>query len=167
MWWFDPSESLLRLSSYVASLNHPRDGGAGQSGGGNGYLTPKTPTYQHHCLAHVLSNQNEATADGSTEVWGGPLSGEDFVMAAVNRGGATASIHVNWTMLEVPGVTDLGALIRRAGPLGEEAARQRPARRHRRHRGERAITRHRDPPPVEAAHVASAGHGGLKVSVPA
>lgn len=79
MWFYDPVDSLLRQSSYTASLNHPMNGGSGQSGGGNGYLTPRTPTYQHHCLAHVLSNMDEGTANGSTEVWGGPLAGGDFV----------------------------------------------------------------------------------------
>ena len=53
MWWYDPVDSLLRQSTYTASLNHPMDGGADQSGGGNGYLTQRTPTYQHHCLAYA------------------------------------------------------------------------------------------------------------------
>jgi alpha-galactosidase len=53
----------------------------------------------------VLSNADEGTADGDTEVWGGPLSGGDFVMAAVNRGGAAANITLNWTMLGVSGVS--------------------------------------------------------------
>ena len=60
---------------------------------------------QHHCLSHVLSTANQGTASGELEVWGGPLSGGDFVLAAVNRGAAPASIALNWTMLEVSGVT--------------------------------------------------------------
>lgn len=107
MWFFDPVESLLRLSTYTASLNHADHGGAGLSGGGTGYLTPKTPTYQHHCLAHVLSNADQGSATGDTEVWGGPLAGGDFVLAALNRadGNGTASIALDWTMLGVGGVT--------------------------------------------------------------
>jgi hypothetical protein len=109
MWFWDPHESLLRLSTYTASLNHAEHGGQGLSGGGTGYLTPKTPTYQHHCLAHVLSNEDTGTATADTEVWGGPLSGGDFVMAAVNRGGSnSAPIRLNWTMLELsPNVSQL------------------------------------------------------------
>ena len=45
----------------------------------------KTPTYRHHCLSHVLSTANEGTAQGTTEVWGGPLSGGDYVMAVCDR----------------------------------------------------------------------------------
>jgi hypothetical protein len=101
MWWWDPSESLLRLSTYTASLNHAQNGGQGLSGGGTGYLTPKTPTYQHHCLAHVLSNSDTSTAFGDTEVWGGPLANGEYVMAAVNRGSTNASIWLNWSMMEI------------------------------------------------------------------
>lgn len=90
MWYFDPTEQLLRASTYVASVNHKNDG--------NGYtLTAKVPTFQHHCLSHVLSTANAGTEFGDTEVWGGPLAGGDFVMAAVNRGTSAASIAVNWT----------------------------------------------------------------------
>lgn len=42
---------------------------------------------------------------GTTEVWGGPLSGGDYVMAAVNRGSVIATIRIEWEMLEVQGVT--------------------------------------------------------------
>jgi len=98
MWYYDPTESLLRMSTFTASINHKNDG--------EGYtLTPKVPTYQHHCLAHVLSTQNAGTVSGDAEVWGGPLAGGEWVMAALNRGAASASIALNWTMLEVPSVT--------------------------------------------------------------
>ena len=44
---------------------------------GAGYttLTRKVPTYQHHCLSHVLSTHNVGSDYGQTEVWGGPLAG--------------------------------------------------------------------------------------------
>eukprot|EP01052_Picozoa_sp_SAG31_P031539 SAG31_NODE_3351_length_4373_cov_5.225784_6_plen_92_part_00 len=45
------------------------------------------------------------TANAITEVWGGPLAGGDFVMAALNRGSSSASIALSWEMLEVPSVT--------------------------------------------------------------
>ena len=107
MWWFDPVDSLLRLSTYTASLNHAVNGGQQLTGGGTGYLTPKTPTYQHHCLAHVLSNDDTGTAVGNTEVWGGPLAGGEWVMAALNRGGGngTATIALSWAMLGAANVT--------------------------------------------------------------
>lgn len=177
MWWFDPAESLLRLSTYTASLNHAVGGGAGLSGGGAGYLTPKTPTYQHHCLAPCAEQpepRHLRRRDGGTsailswpipmaarcasrlqclavqwagsvgdtspgwgcvlgaggeqcvpialipadssgiaglfiivQVWGGLLSGGDFMLAAVNRGNATASIRMDWTMLEIDAVTNV------------------------------------------------------------
>jgi hypothetical protein len=100
-------EKVLRLSTYTASLNHAENGGQGLSGGGTGFLTPKTPTYQHHCLAHVLSNQDTGTVAGDTEVWGGPLDGGDFVMAALNRGANTSNITLSWTMLGFDNVTNL------------------------------------------------------------
>ena len=50
--------------------------------------------------------QNEGTKSGETEVWGGPLAGGTFVMAAVNRGDTAANITVGWAMLEVAGVTE-------------------------------------------------------------
>ena len=74
--------------------------GQGLTGGGTGFLTPKAPTYQHHCLAHVLSNQDTGTAFGDSEVWGGPLSGGDYVMAALNRGGNVSFYYVKMMILQ-------------------------------------------------------------------
>ena len=37
MWFFDPVELLLRLSTYTASLNHAANGGVGLSGGGTNH----------------------------------------------------------------------------------------------------------------------------------
>ena len=43
---------------------------------------------------------------GTTEVWGGPLHGGDYVMAAINRGStANATIAVMWEALGIPSVT--------------------------------------------------------------
>ena len=98
MWYYDPTEQMLRASTFYASVNHKNDG--------NGYtLTKKVPTYRHHCLAHVQSVENEGTVAGTTEVWGGPLSGGDYVMAAYNRGTSNATIDVMWGALGVPSVT--------------------------------------------------------------
>eukprot|EP01047_Picozoa_sp_COSAG01_P043936 COSAG01_NODE_3933_length_5521_cov_11.179823_5_plen_155_part_00 len=97
--YFDPTEQLIRATTYVASINHKNDG--------NGYrLTPKLPTYQHHCLAHVLSTHNVGTQYGQTEVWGGPLANGDFVLAALNRGSSSVAIQLKWEMLEVASVTN-------------------------------------------------------------
>jgi hypothetical protein len=96
--YFDPTENLLRAATYTASINHKNDG-AGYT------LTQKVPTYQHHCLAHVLSDRNEGTPNGDTEVWGGPLANGDYVMAALNRQSTSASIEVNWAQLGVSAVT--------------------------------------------------------------
>ena len=53
----------------------------------------------------MLSNQDAGTANADTEVWGGPLSGGCFVMAAVNRGSDNATVRLNWTMLELSNVS--------------------------------------------------------------
>ena len=39
-------------------------------------------------------------------MWGGPLAGNGFVIALLNRAESGATIRVNWSMLEVPAVTD-------------------------------------------------------------
>ena len=73
--------------------------------GGEGYvLTPKAPTWRHHCLAHVLSVANSGTIFGDTEVWGGPLAG-DYVIGLLNRGSTAATIEVEWSMLGIAGVS--------------------------------------------------------------
>merc|ERR1719397_307252 len=98
MWYFSPTEGLLRHSTYWASMNHKNDG--------EGYtLTPKVPTWRHSCLAHVLSTRNAGTIAGTVEVWGGLLSNSALVAALVNRGGTTANIEVRWTMFEMEGIT--------------------------------------------------------------
>ena len=97
MWYYDPTESLLRMSTFTASINHKNDG--------EGYtLTPKVPTWRHHCLAHVLSVDNAGTAAGETEVWGGPLADGAFVLALLNRGAAAAEIHADFELLGASGV---------------------------------------------------------------
>ena len=68
-------------------------------------LTRRAPTYQHHCLAHVLSVTNAPSDSGlETEVWGGPLVGGAFVLGLLNLGGANASITAPFAALGVPGV---------------------------------------------------------------
>lgn len=103
MWYFSPSEGLLRHATYTASINHRADG--------EGYtLTRKVPTWRHHCLAHTLSTSNSGTAHGETEVWAGPLSGGALVVALVNRGPAMASIRADFSDL-----ADGGARVAKSG----------------------------------------------------
>ena len=93
MWYYSPTERLLRHATYVASINHITEG--------EGYrLTEKVPTWRHHCLAHTLSTGNVGTTAGTTEVWGGPLSGGAFAVGLLNRGGASAKINVDYGMFE-------------------------------------------------------------------
>jgi len=99
MWYFSPTEGLLRHSTYFASINH-RDVGQGYT------LTPKVPTWRHSCLAHVLSARNYGTISGTTEVWGGPLSNNSFVLGLVNRGPNTTVIEANWEMFEIADLTN-------------------------------------------------------------
>lgn len=102
MWYYSSYDSLFRQATYTASINHHN--------GGNGYLlTEKLPTYQHHCLSHVLSNQNEGTMAGTLEVWGGPLASStgspDFVIALLNTGSTAATISADFAMLAYPEVS--------------------------------------------------------------
>lgn len=103
MWYFSPTEGMLRHSTYVASINHKNTG--------YGYtLTDKVPTWQHNCLSHVLSNANFGTASGTLEVWGGPLSNGDAVIALLNRGSSAATIAASWTMLQMTSFTSMATL---------------------------------------------------------
>lgn len=89
--WYSSADGFVRHALYTASLNHKKDG--------EGYvLTPKVPTYRRNCLAHVLSVGNFGSEIGTTEVWGGPLSGGDFVFALVNRDTSPAKIEasIDW-----------------------------------------------------------------------
>ena len=102
MWYYSPSEQLLRHSTYTASINHRVEG--------DGYtLTEKVPTWRHQCLAHVLSVANEGSKPGITEVWGGPLVGGAFVLALVNRGNTTADISAKFSLLEAAAAATPGA----------------------------------------------------------
>ena len=69
----------------------------------------RVPTWRHHCLAHVLSDDNAPTLAGNAEVWGGPLSGGDYVLALLNRGGASRDIHAPFAAFEIPGVGPLSS----------------------------------------------------------
>ena len=69
--WYGPDalEGFIAQSTYTSSINHCFSGDCYD-------LTPRTPTYRHHCLAHVLSTANAPSDSGNqTEVWGGPLAG--------------------------------------------------------------------------------------------
>lgn len=86
MWHYSFREKTLQHSLYTSSMNHIeryRD-----KTHENGWaLTPKVPTFRRNCLAHILSEDNTGTeAAASTEVWGGPLDGGDYVLGLVNRG---------------------------------------------------------------------------------
>lgn len=93
MWYYDVEESMLRQSTFVASINHGDDGDKYT-------LTPRVPTYRHHCLAHVLSETNAGTESGTTEFWGGPLSNGEFVIGLLNRGNDAAEITADLELLE-------------------------------------------------------------------
>lgn len=93
MWYYDVEEGMLRQSTFIASINHGDDGD-------HYTLTPRVPTYRHHCLAHVLSEANAGTESGATEFWGGPLSDGEFVIGLVNRGNDAAEITADLELLE-------------------------------------------------------------------
>jgi len=99
MWYYDPVDLLVRSSIYVASINHCFEGDCYD-------LTKHWPATTHWCLSAMDSIQNLGTQNGTLEVWGGPLSGGDYVMALMNRGSSTSQIAAKWSMLGVPGIGD-------------------------------------------------------------
>ena len=101
--WYGPDliDGFIAQATYVASINH--------CDGGDCYeLTPRAPTFEHHCLAHVLSVYNAPSASGETEVWGGPLDGGTFVLGLLFAGNSTPSttIAAPFFALGVAGVGD-------------------------------------------------------------
>lgn len=97
MWYFDPTERKLRMAAFTSSINHCYSGDCY-------VLTPKVPTWRHHCLAHVLSIRNAGTDAAPSEVWGGPLVGGSFVLGLLNRGANSSTITAPFDALEWPGV---------------------------------------------------------------
>jgi alpha-galactosidase len=106
MWYWSPRLGTLNLGHMSANDYH--------CFGPNCYqLTRHLPTMSQMCLAHTLSfdanvgtSPNDSGAAG-VDVWGGPLSGGDFVMGFVNRDNAAAhAIAARWAWLEAPGVGD-------------------------------------------------------------
>lgn len=98
--WYGPDalQGFLAQATYTASINHCRDGDCY-------LLTPRAPTYQHHCLAHVLSVRNAPSDSGrATEVWGGPLAGGGYVLGLLNVGSAAAAIAAPFSALGLQGV---------------------------------------------------------------
>jgi len=97
--WYGPdfSDSFIAQATYTSSINHCFDGDCYE-------LSKRTPTYAHHCLAHVLSVRNVGSDSADTEVWGGPLAGGAFVMALLNSGAAAALIAAPFSALGVPGL---------------------------------------------------------------
>lgn len=75
-------------------------------------LTGHPPTGAQYCLSHVLSydanvgtDPNGSGKEGS-DIWGGPLSGGNFVMGIVNRYNTQQQISARWSWLEATGVDD-------------------------------------------------------------
>ena len=97
--WYGPDrvDGFVAHATYTASVNHCDDGSCYK-------LTPKVPTYAHHCLAHVLSIRNVGTDSGATEVWGGPLTGGAFVLGLLNTGSTNATVAAPFAALGVAGV---------------------------------------------------------------
>lgn len=91
-------DGFISQATYVASINHCTDGDCY-------VLSARTPTWQHHCLAHVLSVRNAPSDSGTIEVWGGPLQGGAFVLGLLNAGDEPADIAAPFSAL---GVADVG-----------------------------------------------------------
>lgn len=98
--WYGPDDAdgFIAQATFVASINHCDDGACYS-------LTARAPTYQHHCLAHVLSVRNAPSDSGALEVWGGPLAGGAFALGLLNAGGADgARVAAPFSALGAPGV---------------------------------------------------------------
>ena len=103
MWYYSSHDGLLRHALYTSSINHQPEEGEGYT------LTNKIPTFRHHCLAHVLSDGNLGSDNGAIEVWGGKLSGGDYVLGLVNRGTNRVAITSYFaSLLELEGNTQAG-----------------------------------------------------------
>lgn len=98
MWFYSASDRKLRQAEYTSSINH-KDMGSGY------VLSQKVPTWQHHCLAHVLSVANEGTQHGNIEVWGGPLVDGAYVVVLLNRGSTTATVSMQYSDFEIDHVS--------------------------------------------------------------
>ena len=101
--WYGPDaiDGFLAQATYTASINHCDSGACYE-------LTARSPTFEHHCLAHVLSITNAPSDSGETEVWGGPLAGGAYVLALLHAGDAapSATIVAPFASLGVDGVGD-------------------------------------------------------------
>jgi len=97
--WYGPDavDRFIAQATFTASINHCDSSPCYE-------LTKRTPTYAHHCLAHVLSVRNGPTDAGTTEVWGGPLEGGAFVLALLNAGSAAAAVAAPFAAFGVAGV---------------------------------------------------------------
>ena len=98
--WYGPDavDGFIAQATYVASINHCTDGDCYM-------LTSRSPTYQHHCLAHVLSVRNEPSDSGlGTEVWGGPLDNGAYVLGLLNLGSSNTTITAPFSSLGVFGI---------------------------------------------------------------
>uniref|UniRef100_A0A7S0J3B0 Alpha-galactosidase n=1 Tax=Calcidiscus leptoporus TaxID=127549 RepID=A0A7S0J3B0_9EUKA len=96
-WYWSAADGKLRHALFTASIND-RVSGAGYQ------LTRKVPTWRHHCLAHVLSDENAGTPSGHAEVWGGPLANGAYVIALVNRFTQPLHISAPFAALGVPSI---------------------------------------------------------------
>lgn len=99
--WYGPDgvDGFVAQATYVSSINHCFQGSCYE-------LTKRTPTFQHHCLAHVLSTHNGGSDQGTTEVWGGPLSSGAFVLGLLNTGSQNATITAPFSAYGVVGMGD-------------------------------------------------------------
>jgi len=98
--WYGPDavDGFIAQATYTASINHCTSGDCY-------VLTSRSPTYQHHCLAHVLSVRNEPSDSGlETEVWGGPLDGGAYVLGLLNLANTNTTISAPFSALGVSGV---------------------------------------------------------------
>jgi hypothetical protein len=96
-WYWSKGDGKLRHALFSASINDRVTGGGYQ-------LTPKVPTWRHHCLAHVLSDENKGTESGHAEVWGGPLADGAFVIGLANRYTQPLNITAPFAALGMPSV---------------------------------------------------------------
>jgi hypothetical protein len=99
LWYFNVADRFLEQSTYTASINHAMD-----KHNDGMMLTRRTPTFAHHCLAHVLSSGDSGTAGGTLELWGGPLSGGAWVLGMLNTGTTNATISAPFSALEAAGI---------------------------------------------------------------
>eukprot|EP00759_Apiculatamorpha_spiralis_P027968 PhF_6_TR30577/c0_g2_i1/m.44953/K07407/E3.2.1.22B, galA, rafA; alpha-galactosidase len=106
---YDPTQSwYYNRRSKLLTLAHAAANGYRCYEGPCYLLTSHLPASDEFCLTSVASISNDPIDPSTTTVpgvdlWGGPLSQNQYVIGVVNRFSVTSAASIGWDILEVPG----------------------------------------------------------------